>query len=258
MQLAVDERPENWDCEVSRVCMAFRNTVNDTTCQTPFYLLLGYDPLMPIESRLNPQYRNSSVDGYAESLNQKLTKVYLEVSRQIDKKQLKYKKQHDKTISKRRDPIKVGDLVWIRTLEHLQYTRIRSKWKPKYKSVMRVISIDGYRVRVRGFGKPWGKDRRVHMDMIKKMLCTEEQYVAYLQLRDEEGRSDPDDLCYACGEMYVNGNREIMQEWVCCDADHETDRWFHLECVGLDPAPHEDEAWYCPSCLSGHCAASQR
>ena len=250
MQMTVGRAVPTWQDDVDTVCCAFRTTVNDTTAQTPNYMLYGRDINLPAECALNPQSKLMTVGERTKTMNAWMIECYANATLRIEASQMAYKKSFDRAVSKRKHVIALGDLVWVRSLVHLRAIAMADKWYPKYDRVCRVTKLDGYRVTVRALNKPAGKDRDVHMQMVKKFLGTEEQYAAYLRSRDHDGDADfGGECCYVCGEMYVNGNSAIPQSWACCDTEYAPDRWFHAECLGDLPFPGEDEAFFCQECL---------
>ena len=41
---------------------------------------------------------------------------------------------------------------------------------------------------------------------------------------------------------------KIIYSRVMCDNLNCKKEWFHLECVGLNEIPNENEKWICPNC----------
>ena len=139
MQMSLEQSFENWQDHVQRVCCAFRSTICDTTAHTPNFMIFGREISLPIDCVMNPQYKDKTVKEHVESMHERLTKCYLQASREIEAKQRKYKKEYDKAVTRRKHPINVGDHVWARSFEQLRAGAMGNKWASKFDQIWRVF-----------------------------------------------------------------------------------------------------------------------
>ena len=87
----INEKQNDWDMYIPSMLMAYRTSVNESTGHTPFYLVHGRDPVLPLDTLLGPKYRYMG-DDYVPTMLQGLnvayegTKIALQESRAKNKR----------------------------------------------------------------------------------------------------------------------------------------------------------------------------
>ena len=103
----------DWDEKLPYVLYAYQSSIQESTQESPFFLLYGRDPRPPTESALSPTEDRSltDIDTYKSEVNERLASAWELVREQVEKAQHKQKKQHDRHS---RDPgFKVGERVFV-------------------------------------------------------------------------------------------------------------------------------------------------
>ena len=114
LSMFVSKHQKDWDVFIPAALMAFRTSPNETTGESPFYLLYGREPLLPMDVSLLPPADPASL--IAEHRRQLVKQI--ELAQQIAKEnimrtQQKMKAYYDKRAS---EPDFVeGQKVWVFT-----------------------------------------------------------------------------------------------------------------------------------------------
>ena len=48
MAIFAQSRPKSWDKEIQKVAFALRTSINETTGETPAFMMFGRDPKLPL------------------------------------------------------------------------------------------------------------------------------------------------------------------------------------------------------------------
>ncbi|MHB1799638.1 MAG: reverse transcriptase family protein [Vulcanimicrobiaceae bacterium] len=102
----------NWDELIPYVLFAYRTSLQESTLETPFFLVYGRDPIVPIDVAL--RYQNmgpSDPHEYRTKLVQRAEMARQLALEQIQKAQMKYQEQYKKIGTPRE--FEEGDQVWI-------------------------------------------------------------------------------------------------------------------------------------------------
>ena len=125
--------PANWDKYINQVLASYRITLNFTTAESPFFLVYGRDPNLPLHQLLEPmQHFLGDPD---------LGKLHLETHRlalAIAKKTLDENRftAAQKTPARDNPAFQVGDHVYF---ENKQPGKWDLKWRPGYQ----IVCIEG-------------------------------------------------------------------------------------------------------------------
>ena len=103
-----------WDCYLSGVLWAYRNTPHEATKEKPSYLLFGTDCRFPTEAAFLPiePIEYTDVEEYKEEVTLSLSSARELAASNIRTAQKRYKEQYDKRATP--SSFKVGDLVLVR------------------------------------------------------------------------------------------------------------------------------------------------
>ncbi len=108
----VGPRHDDWDNCVEFVCFAYRSSVQASTKESPFYLLYGRDPRLPIDAAYQAYRRWSEIDvtDYARDVALRLTEAHDLALKYIDSAQEKQKRNYDRRVNDTN--YSVGDKVY--------------------------------------------------------------------------------------------------------------------------------------------------
>ena len=121
---------------IKSILFAYRTCKNDSTKFTPFELIFGRAPVLPIEMeiRSKPSSTNSfsDIDGEAPSPFNEKVRVMMKAQamQNIDKAQEQQKKSHDVKHQPLR--FKEGDTVLLRNLEVRKGGKLERAWSGPY------------------------------------------------------------------------------------------------------------------------------
>ena len=136
--LAKTVRPDHsdWDECIAAALMAYRTSVNDTTRFTPFFLVYGRDPILPLDTLLRPKFKYMGED-YIPTMLQRLHIAYTHSKENT----LEARERNKAYIARNAasQEYNVGDAVYYRDKTYVPGTtsKFKSPWKPFY----RVIEI---------------------------------------------------------------------------------------------------------------------
>ena len=127
---------DDWDKLLPLAEFAYNNSVSATTSFTPFYLNYGLDPRKDL-NELYKESPNETAKEFANRMNILLTQAKDEIAKSVDNME-KYYNLHRKNTE-----FKVGDLVLLST-KNIKYRNqknkiISKKFKPKYIGPFKVI-----------------------------------------------------------------------------------------------------------------------
>ena len=109
----VDKQGRDWDKHLPYVLFAYRACPQESTKESPFFLLYGRDPALPTEEALTQPKTRYQVDltDYRADLTDGLTTAWSLAREQIQKSQHKQKKYYDRSASA--SNLQVGDRVFL-------------------------------------------------------------------------------------------------------------------------------------------------
>jgi transposase InsO family protein len=141
-----ENRPQSWDKEVQKLAFAIRTSINETTGETPAFMMFGRDLREPIdilvgEATPGPPTTTTTeqteITKYRTKLVDNLRAAYNIVREHAEIAKLKQKTRYDEHVTVRN--FQEGDLVWVeiprpQTGDHI----ISGKLLPKYQGPCRI------------------------------------------------------------------------------------------------------------------------
>ena len=109
----VEKSGRDWDVQLPYVLFAYRTSLQESTRESPFYLLYGRDPQLPTEEALSPRQSRDLVnlDDYKSQLSIGLSSAWSLAQTQVRKAQQRQKHFHDRHA---RDPkFVLGERVFV-------------------------------------------------------------------------------------------------------------------------------------------------
>ena len=128
------KNPLEWDLFVSPMLMTYRTSVHDSTQFTPLFMLYGRDPVLPIDTLLQPKLRYLG-DDYVPIMLQRLHQVYLDAKENLRESREKNKDRlNKKAVTRMFSP---GDAVFYynKATAPGESTKLKLKWQPFYRII---------------------------------------------------------------------------------------------------------------------------
>ena len=157
---------ENWEDVRGDICFAYRSTTHSSTLESPYYLLHGRDPNIPINIFLDATPPPVQANDYLAKLSERL-RVSFQLTREANlRAREKQKNQYDKRA--RELNYKIGDrvLLDIKTVD----PRDSRKFTSLYKGPFRVVKI--YPNKTVDIADPSFTVQKVHVNRLKPLFET--------------------------------------------------------------------------------------
>lgn len=152
----VKDNHRDWDYHLSAVLMAYRMAVHDSTGFSPFFLVYGRDPILPMDTLLGPKIKYYG-DNYIPQQLERLNKAFVEAKDNLEQVRAENKMRYDDKASDKK--FTAGDAVFYRN-HRIQKGTTKSlspKWRPYYRVVTQTGPVT-YVIR----NQLTGKTGRVH------------------------------------------------------------------------------------------------
>ena len=132
----VDRSQRDWDRKISAILSAYRTAKNESTQFSPFYVLYGRDPVLPVDTLLSPKYKYQG-DEYVPTMLENLHSAHHHVQYNLARSHEQNREYYDQKAK----PIKieVGDMVYFRDPAGPSPSKLASNWQPFYR-VMKALS----------------------------------------------------------------------------------------------------------------------
>ena len=164
----IDAQGLTWDRDVQAYAMAYNSAVHDTTGYSPFFLIHGFEPRLPVDVAFGTPQEIVEVRSFPENRRRALMKAFGDVRRATTKAAAEAAKRYDQ--DSRYTAYQIGDKVWIR--DHTASVGGKPKLGMPYKGpgvIVRAIGEAGkevtYQVRL-----PGSKDRIIHHNDLKPLI----------------------------------------------------------------------------------------
>lgn len=140
------EHPHSWDKEIQQLAFAIRTSINETTGDTPAFLMFGRDPRTPLDLIVgNPVHGpppliddQGKIQDYRHQLMHNLRIAFSVVREHSEVEKLSQKMKYDKHTTPR--VFKLGDLVWVAmVVPQIGDNAIRRKLQPHYQGPCRIM-----------------------------------------------------------------------------------------------------------------------
>ena len=165
-----------WDQVVHLATAAYNFFPNEHSRESPFYLMFGRDPRLPLNTLLQPKIRYLGDEENILSL-EALQRIYLLVAENL---RLARERMH-KNQQPHPTKLRPGDMVMIRTHSEEQF-------KPLYKGYYRIISFKGNQVEILKINAKKGKKpKMVHISDVKYVMPAD-SIIPHLPIPNQFGR----------------------------------------------------------------------
>ena len=141
----------SWITYIPALLMAYRTSVNDSTKFTPFFLLYGRDPVLPMDTLLRPKLKYMG-DEYLPTMLQRLHLAYVEAKHHLAGAREKNKQRV--AAKAEMSDFQPGDAVFYldKTLKAGESQKLNLPWKPFYRVVEQLSPVT-YRIKNQLTGK---------------------------------------------------------------------------------------------------------
>ena len=124
-----EKDPSNLDKYINQVLVIYRVTPNSATAETPFFLVYGRDPNLPLHQLLEPMQQFFG-DPYSGVLNLEAHRLALAITEKtLDKNHFR---NAQKTTDRQPPSFQIGDRVYFK---NKQPSKWDLKWRPGYRTV---------------------------------------------------------------------------------------------------------------------------
>ncbi|XP_021766991.1 uncharacterized protein LOC110731437 [Chenopodium quinoa] len=150
LRTLVSKSTKDWDVKLAHAEFAYNRTPSATTKYSPFEVVYGSNPYVPIDLIALP--RDKFVHGGAKEQAEFMVKIHKEVRKNIEKANEIYKKQANKRVKNVRS-FEVGDLVWIYMRKERFPNQRKKKLMPRAEGpfeIVETINDNAYKVDLGG------------------------------------------------------------------------------------------------------------
>lgn len=133
-----DHQKADWKSYVPVLTHAYNATRHESTKFTPFYLMFGRHPRLPLDLAFGltseEEPKDDSMQHYTNDLKQKLEEAYKVATQEATKSSSKHKKYYDRKI--RGATVQVGDRVLVRNVGLRGKQKLANKWEDEVYKVL--------------------------------------------------------------------------------------------------------------------------
>ena len=169
LRLYCDKNQRDWDVHLPYIMLAYRTSVHASTGYTPAEMMLGFNPVLPIDLVYGTSQRShvTDVDEFVESQREYMDKVHEIARENANVAREEQKCQYDKSATKNVKQFHPGDHVWYYRPRRYpgRSPKLQKDWEGPYYIVTR-LSQTIYRI---GKNKKKSKkDMVVHVDKLQE------------------------------------------------------------------------------------------
>ena len=136
----VNDRQDNWDSFLPLICVAYNTTFNATTGHTPYFLMMGHNPLTLADFLINvPQTENSSWgEGAKAAMHTALRAAYKDIIHRQQQRQESIEEENKQIAF---EPYKVGEEVLL--LDTTTPAGLKPKYRRRWTGPYMVVACNG-------------------------------------------------------------------------------------------------------------------
>ena len=135
----VDSAHRDWDSKIPSILSAYRTAKNESTGFSPFYIIYGRDPVLPVDTLLSPKYRYQGEE-YVPTMLENTHKAHHHVQYNLARSHERNKFYYDRKAKPVQ--IRVGDMVYFRDpSDAAQSSKLTSHWKPFYRVIKALSEV---------------------------------------------------------------------------------------------------------------------
>ncbi len=168
MSYYCNKKQSNWDELIPYAVFAYNSTKNATTGYSPYYLLHGREPVLPLDIILKPfDIDNISAFDYVNDMKLNFSLAYAAVDRAIKKSGENYEKRSNE--NKKLLEFKIGDKVWLLGYKQLRGTvdKLKAKWLGPMEITGKLSGVS-YKIKAVNDPREIPREQVVHVSRLKK------------------------------------------------------------------------------------------
>ena len=128
-----DEEKSDWKSHLGCMTHAYNCTKHASTTYSPYYLMFGRHPRLPIDIEFGLHKPNcsdnSSKSRYIQKLRRRLNYAFQKASKYSDQQARKYKQGYDKSV--KGPQLHENDLVLVKIVAHKGRHKLQDRWEPE-------------------------------------------------------------------------------------------------------------------------------
>ncbi|XP_062567508.1 uncharacterized protein LOC134229739 [Saccostrea cucullata] len=123
------EQKHNWKKYISPLVQAYNSTIHDSTGYSPYFLMFGRDPILPIDLifGIDRNQPSKSTSSYIQKLQKNLQNAYQQAQTALKNSQGRQKLYYDTKV--RGSTLKEGDRVLIKVVKFDGKHKIQDRWE---------------------------------------------------------------------------------------------------------------------------------
>lgn len=162
-------KKRDWSCYLPQVTFSYNTTIHQSTGESPFYLMFGQDPQLPVDFLLGrvPEPAAGSAHDWIVEHQTRLRHAFEGASRHLEDAAAKRKERHDKHV--REVPLREGQLVYLKDVGPRGRRKIHDVWASVVYKVLRAPEARGSVYTIAPLDDP-GRVKNVHRSLLKSAL----------------------------------------------------------------------------------------
>jgi len=145
LAMYVSKHQRDWDRFISFALFAYRTAVQDSTKETPFYLIYGRDPCLPLDVVLSaPISKYASVDDYKQEVIRRTQEARYVAQQCIERAQFNQTINYNASKKAKDSDFKPGDRVWLYTPQVAKglSCKLAHLWNGPYRIIKKVSDVN--------------------------------------------------------------------------------------------------------------------
>ena len=122
-----DEEKSDWKSHLGCMTHAYNCTKHVSTTYSPYYLMFGRHPRLPIDVEFGLHKPYCSKSRYIQKLRRRLNYAHKKASKYSSEQAQKYKTSYEKSV--KGPQVQVNDLVLVKIVAHKARHKIQDKWE---------------------------------------------------------------------------------------------------------------------------------
>ena len=208
-----EEEKSDWKSYLGCMTHAYNCTKHASTTYSPYYLMFGRHPRLPIDVEFGlPKSNsgdNSSKSRYVQQLRRRLNYAFQKANKIANQQGNKYKTSYDKSI--RGPQLQEKDIVLVKIVAHKGRHKLQDKWEPEEYVVVEqpIAGMPVYRVQpVTG-----GNIRTLHRNLLLPLgVKLEPDYDSDDSILDEDDSSSDESIIPGDAGTKVCGRKRLVQK----------------------------------------------
>ena len=204
-----DEEKSDWKSHLGCMTHAYNCTKHASTTYSPYYLMFGRHPRLPIDIEFGLHKPNcsdnSSKSRYIQKLRRRLNYAFQKASKYSDQQAKKYKQGYDKSV--KGPQLHENDLVLVKIVAHKGRHKLQDRWEPEEYVVMEqpIAGTPVYKVKpVNG-----SNVRTLHRNLLLPLgVKLEPDYESGDSILEEDSDEEEGGLVYPIGNQSPKVQKE--------------------------------------------------